>query len=713
MIDAVRDIGPTELARRSQAFNRQMRLAAPFGALPQRQYDLLPALLTAADFAILAKALRHRAQVLNQALDDLYGPRKLLQSGALPPPLVLGNPRFQRGLHAAKPLGVPRLSFYAADVIRRADGQFAIVRDHTGVIPGLGHAFTLRRPAAATVPELFRAGGLHSLRPAREMLVDHLQREAKGELVAVLTGAAGVHDAAPDMMDDALLARALGLLLIEPGDLAARGGALHVKTLSGLLPASLLIRGLSGLELDPLEQGGRPDAGIAGAFGAIRSGALKMLNAPGTALLEAPELLAYIEPLFEILSGRPCALPRLTEDAAPLASRAPFLNAGVLVSHPVFFRLFAWHDGEDWQVLPGGLARAFADAAAPAGSPAMGLKDLWVLDDQEPYRLAGPAFLEAPMPARFLAAANLPSRVADNLFWLGRSVERLDAAARLVMLSLPRLESATSLPRDVAERALIARCLAQARLLPAELASGAVSGRLLRTALSKRKPLAGLVKEVSRLLNAASERFSASMLATIRFALQEATSGLPDEESALPALLAFTATFAGIAAENMSRDGGWLFLEMGRRLERAEAFAETLAILFDLPADRLEPGLGLAVELDDCVLSYDLRHAGILAPAPVFTMLLSDPANPRGLFFQCSALAAALERLGADDDAAIARALAQEVPELSLRTADLPLALGAIAERLRGLSNRVHRRFVALLPEAHQLDDEDELEAAQ
>jgi len=179
-------------------------------------------------------------------------------------------------------------------------------------------------------------------------------------------------------------------------------------------------------------------------------------------------------------------------------------------------------------------------------------------------------------------------------------------------------------------------------------------------------------------------------------------------------MLSFAATFAGIAAENMSRDGGWLFLEMGRRLERGETLSESLGILLDAPPERLEPGLALAIELADSVLSYDLRHAGILAPAPVLAMVLADPGNPRSLAFQCAALRWSLERLGADDDAEAARLLQQEAIRLAGLAAELTTPLSSIAAKLRIMSDRVQRRFFTLLPEAHRLEDEEEVaEAAQ
>ncbi len=715
VMGAVRDLGPEELARRSAALNRQIGLHAPFGAVANHHYDPLPAPLTASEFGLLEAGLLQRARLLDLALEDLYGPQMLLQEGYLPPVLVLGHRHFIRSLHTG-PLGFPRLAHYAADVIRGPDGQFLLVRDHTGIIPGLGHALSLRRLTAGTVPELFRAGGLRSLRPAREMLVDHLQQEAQGGLVAVLSAGAAHPGDAMDLMDDALLARALGLLRIEPGDLAMRNGALHMKTLSGLLHVATLIRGLWGNELDPLEQGGRPGAGIPGAFSAIRAGVLTMLNPPGSALIGLPEFSGYIAPLFRRLLGEEALLATAGGDVASLASKAPFVQGMALVSAPILFRLYAWHDGVAWQMLPGGLALGLeqqdaGSEGAARGAMLAGMKDVWVLEADEPQIITGAAPLEPPERVKFLAATHLPSRVADDLFWLGRSVERLEAAARLLMLALPRLESGTSLPRDIAERGLIARCLAQAGLLPADVAGGAVSGRLLRSTLARRRPIAGLVKEVARLVDAASERLSPSMLATVRLALNQAAEAMANEETALPLMLSFAATFAGIAAENMSREGGWLFLEMGRRLERGETLSESLAILLDGPVERLEPGMGLAIELADSVLSYDLQHAGFLAPGPVLGMLLADADNPRSLVYQCVALRNCLERLGAEDDAESARQLQHEAVSLADRPAELAQALSGISAQLRLLSNRVHRRFFTLLPEAHQLEDEEELDA--
>jgi uncharacterized alpha-E superfamily protein len=93
-------------------------------------------------------------------------------------------------------------------------------------------------------------------------------------------------------------------------------------------------------------------------------------------------------------------------------------------------------------------------------------------------------------------------------------------------------------------------------------------------------------------------------------------------------------------------------------------------------------------------------------------MLLADTGNPRSLNFQCTALRWSLERLGADDVAESARLLQNEAMNLAGRATDLATPLATIAARLRMLSDRVQRRFFTLLPEAHQLEDEEEVVTA-
>ena len=118
VMEAVHNIGPDELARRAASLNRQVHLAAPFGGGASQIYDPLPAPLTATEFASLESGIIQRARVLDALLEDIYGPQTVLRDRLVEPWAVYGNPHFIRGLRTRQRLYFPRLSLYAADLIR-------------------------------------------------------------------------------------------------------------------------------------------------------------------------------------------------------------------------------------------------------------------------------------------------------------------------------------------------------------------------------------------------------------------------------------------------------------------------------------------------------------------------------------------------------------------------------------------------------------------
>jgi len=181
-------------------------------------------------------------------------------------------------------------------------------------------------------------------------------------------------------------------------------------------------------------------------------------------------------------------------------------------------------------------------------------------------------------------------------------------------------------------------------------------------------------------------------------------------------MLAFGAAQAGLAAENMVRGGGWLFLDLGRRIERAANVAAWVAAAVDQPGAavqpaRLEPGLRLALELCDSAITYRSRYLTVLQPAPVLDLVLADAGNPRGLAFQLAAIRSMLTEL-ADAPrsplAAAAAAVEDEVqamirdivatPLQGEATSRLPARLRAVGDELGTLSDTISRRYFALLP---------------
>jgi uncharacterized alpha-E superfamily protein len=182
----------------------------------------------------------------------------------------------------------------------------------------------------------------------------------------------------------------------------------------------------------------------------------------------------------------------------------------------------------------------------------------------------------------------------------------------------------------------------------------------------------------------------------------------------------FASAVSGLAAENMVRGGGWLFLDLGRRLERAQAVTTEVGFAIDQHPARIEPGLRLALELCDSAITYRSRYFNVVQAAPVLDLVLADQGNPRGLAFQLVAMHEALDRLDEQDGeaprerlAAAAAGLLAEVESLVgevMASADQAVAasgvagrLAAISDEMAALSDRITRRYFALLPEVQTL----------
>jgi uncharacterized alpha-E superfamily protein len=333
-------------------------------------------------------------------------------------------------------------------------------------------------------------------------------------------------------------------------------------------------------------------------------------------------------------------------------------------------------------------------------------------------------------------AGDLPSRAADNFFWLGRYLERLEGAARLLRAALTRLARPSPAPHEMAELQVLTACLTQAGVLNAEIVAGlrnpALSDALLRAA-APWGAIHAMIGRVSRMTGLLRDRVTGEMHAVMARGVAELEDALeqirPREEgkavdaaiSAMSRVQVFAATVAGLAAENMVRGGGRLFLDLGRRVERAQAVADELACALELPGADIQPalvehGLRLALELRDSVITYRSRYSGVLQPAPALDLMLADPGNPRGLAFQLVTAGTLLNEIAGTQDAALAGIATTLLAgaESMVRTVEaaqdqaraatlLPPRLRELRDAVADLSDRVSRRYFALLPTARSV----------
>jgi uncharacterized alpha-E superfamily protein len=666
--EALQRIGAEEFAARGVALRRRAGLLSPMqptGGLAGF-YDPMPVPMAAAAFSGLARSIVARAWACEALIETAYT-SGALSALAVPPEPLFRAANFIRPM-VTGPLAAPRLGFYAIDLIRDPAGGYAMLRDHCAAPAGLGHAVMLRRLTAEMMPEMRAAVTLASQNPLIERLREDLHALAGGRPMAVLTDGQG------DLADIHFLARLMGALVLRPGDLAMIGDAMQVKTLAGGQPLRLMVRCIGDAGIDPLEQGGSPDHGIAGLFSALRRDRAVMLNAPGAGLAET--------------------LARFLPDSADLP-----MSDGAVCDTVARYRFFAVRLASGWEVLPGGLKLSRDQAGAAV------MQDIWVIEagDASPSSVAPPH--TAPQaPAQSRSRSDLPSRIAEALFWLGRMVERLDQAQRLLTVAMVHFADVSGLAHEATERDLLTELLVSAKLLPQEWSGSLRPASALRQALARHRPLSALVQEVTRLVAVAAERFSPRMLRTVEATLAAARDALAaddDDERAWPILARAMASFGGVMAEDAAGGGAFLFVEIGRRLERGITIADMLAQLMAGKPSRRDLGIALAVELADARLSYETEYGGAIAPDAALQLLLNAGDHPRSLAFQTQALQRAFAVL--EPACPFAHDIAPEPFDAGAGAAMLIGSLRGRAEALRQLSNRMMRDLFAPRPAGHQL----------
>jgi uncharacterized circularly permuted ATP-grasp superfamily protein/uncharacterized alpha-E superfamily protein len=752
--------------------------------------DPIPLPIAAAEFAELEAGLAQRASLMAALLDDLYSRQDVLARGLLPPALVFNNPGFLRACHTTAPPVHPRLDFYAADLIRGPDGRWRVLSDRTSGAAGAGHARENRRILSRVVPEMFRAAQVRPLRPFFDLWQDALTQAAPPDRphpnVALLTPGPG----SPQWLEHMFLARELSCSLVEGGDLSIRGGIVYLKMLNGLHRIDVILRRLEGRMVDPLELSSGSLLGVPGLMDAIRGGTVRLVNDPGSGLAEAPALAAFLPELCTHLLGERLRLPSVetvwlgeeTSRARVIADRARWLirsateansqpkaaadldpgsaaklleqiaarpaafsaMAGVapsvapcargaeLVPQAIVLRMFLVKNAGVWHAMPGGLARHLEPGQLTGQLPARGVsKDVWIMAEGSEH-IVGPAALpQAPLPIR-RTFGELPSRTADNMFWLGRYIERLEATARLTRAIILRLGRSAPMPREHLELQLLEGCLSASHLNDPDMqAKGAPLIAAITASTRDGGTIARLLGHVGRLTELVRDRLTGEMYASFTHMLRAASEEAAGSGANLDALAhtmasiqRFSTVVAGLAAENMVRGGSWLFLDMGRRVERAALTVDHLAVVLDQPEPRWELGLRLALEICDSAITYRSRYFTTLQAGPVLDLVIADDSNPRAVAFQLTTLRNLLSNIGGGGDdrltgqaEALLRMAQSTVTDLVADHEDAAALeavsprLVALAEGVRALSDLLFRRYFALLPLPRAVGVEQEDEA--
>ena len=433
--------------------------------------DVVPRVIEEDDWADIALGVQQRVRALEAFLDDVYGPQQAVKDGVVPQRLIQSSSDFQRVAASIRPAGGVRCHVSGIDLVRDEAGRYRVLEDNVRVPSGVSYVVSNRRAMVRTFPELFSRLRVQPVVDYPQRLLAALVASAPDGVpdptVVVLTP--GVYNSA--YFEHSLLARLLGVELVEGRDLYTKGGRVYMRTTEGSRRVDVIYRRVDDEWIDPVEFRGDSMLGVPGLVNAARLGNVTLANALGNGVADdklvytyVPDLIRYYlaeEPVLanvdtwrleepdaraEVLDrldelvvkpvdgsgGKGIVVgpqathaeisavrSRIVEDprgwiAQPVVqlSTGPTFVDGAFRPRHLDLRPFAVNDGSDVWVLPGGLTRV----ALPEGqlvvnsSQGGGSKDTWVLEAAAGSRqtATAPAERQPPTARRSEPPAGVP-----------------------------------------------------------------------------------------------------------------------------------------------------------------------------------------------------------------------------------------------------------------------------------------------------------------
>lgn len=673
------------------------------------ELDLVPAIIGSDDWAKIESGLLERAELFNLILRDLYGPRELLKQHTLPPEALFGHGGFLRACQGIQVPGEHELILHSVDMIRDQNGAMCVLSDRTQAPSGAGYVLENRTVMSRVFPSIFRDSHVHRLasffQRLRQKLISLSPSDSQARVVVLTPGA---HN--ETYFEHSYISNYLGFPLVQSSDLVVRNGFVWMKSLDGLGRVDVILRRIDDVFCDPVELRSDSHLGIPGILDVIRSGRVVMANPLGSGVLENPILLKYLPAISKQLLGRE---PRLASvktywagDADDLnyicahiqqliikpiyrgtgmvsvwggdlsasataelvasirqkphqyvaqerveKSHIPTMGAAGLEPRPAILRTFAVAADGSYIVMPGGLTRVGLGVGQQLISMQTGCpsKDTWVTAT-EPERVLDENTADAGHAESEGLLVSLPSRVVENLFWLGRYAERAEASLRIlrtVFMLINGEQRISKTSQRVLLRAITEITGTQPGFLTAsdeQLANpddellhiindGTRSGSIKSTL----NALLFCADESKELLSSDTIRVINDIrdaLDNLEVSLAGGLSSAPEE--ALDPLVIPLMALSGLMQESMVRGVGWHFMDMGRRVERAVQIMKTVTTLITPEVDKADSEVLLHAMLRsmEVLITYRRQSRARAGLAFGLELVMLDPTNPRSLIFQ-------------------------------------------------------------------------------
>lgn len=721
------------------------------------QLDTVPLLVSGEEWQEIESGLQQRAELLNLILADLYGPRELIRKKLLPLELIYNHGGFLRACDQVRLPGRRQLVLYAADLARGPDNKFWVISDRTQAPSGAGYALENRVAVSRVLPHIFRDIQphrlLHFFQSMQAGLNDIAPSHAESPRVVVLTP--GPFN--ETFFEHAYLASFLGYPLVQGDDLTVRDDHVWLKSLTGLQRVDVILRRVDDNYCDPLELREDSRLGIPGLLEVTRRGNVAIANPLGSSVLENPGIQPFLAGIARHFLGQSLQLPTAATwwCGQPSEMQYVLANLDQLVLKPinrrpdlpsVFGHLLSQAEKEEWrarirarpelfvgqehvsfstapsitnngleprkvllrcfgvarhsgyEIMPGGLGRSAPDKGDGPISNQTGSisKDTWIVTGEPQHMNPGVAQVHSLSPQRGHSNA-LPSRAADNIFWVGRYAERAEASARLLRATLKKI---TVNPErgnrhdEACAHTLLHSITSLTGTWPGFFGEDAAEllqmpePELLSVALDEQRPgslahaLRSLVQAgfaVRDLWSSDTWRVMDDIEAHLARPRATADGALWLMQEHLDSLITALSAFSGLVMESMTRGNGWLFLDIGRRLERGMLLIATLRTAFSTHQNEAVENQLIEALLDtsDNLICYRQHYRSYFDLPSFLELLLLDEHNPRSLAYQVARLhehTAKLPRAGQQQRLSAEERLALEASSLiSLaRLEDLP-----------------------------------------
>ncbi len=673
--------------------------------------DLVPIVISTQEWSQLERGLIQRAGLYDLIAKDFYGPQTLLKTGKVPPRLVFSDPAFLRACREPKPDG-HLINFFAADLIRDTSGAWRIIDVHAETPAGVGFALANRLLHGQLMGDVFRAcRAVRLASHFQQLQMELLQRiERDDPLITLLTPGPRHEDYFShaylsrylgfqlveggdlrvigsrvymktleglkpiDLMIRCVQGSHCDPLELDPSGFAGPVGLVQAlrknqRLLINFLGTSVvenrgLVPSLSQISKTVLGEDlilqdthrrwlGDMEARVfvfAHPERFVIRHAHEGTGRPGHAeqgimadKLTGKELEAL---KFELeVNGQAYVAEERTDCAS-----APSWTSEGLKARPFAMRLYVAAVDGDYRVMPGGLAMSLDGTPGVAMSAVDGhSRDVWISSNEDtpaPHiSLMRPA---AEVAQVLRSGKGLRSRIADNLYWLGRYGERADWVMRLMRGALARTDDTGTVGTSDGGRKALELILAKDQQPSAVQALGTDAKaieqavRLMMTAPGRTYSLSGIRGNMLRVGSIVRERLSLEVWQTLlRFSNISSPQPLEITDAVklqdrLNAGIVTLASLNGLTAENMTRNYGWRFQDMGRRIERAFNLAELLLTLFgEVRREEEETGrLFFVLNVADSTITFRQRYLFAPVLSLVLDLLMVDESNPRGIGFQ-------------------------------------------------------------------------------